>query len=121
MAKEADRAAVNAHCAEMPGAVVDDPWGGGHDCWKVGGKMFALVGVSGEGLFAKCPDVETAEMLKDAGVAVKAPYFHKSWVLVPFARADEAELAHRIRVSYEVIRGGLPKKVQAALAPLDPA
>jgi predicted DNA-binding protein (MmcQ/YjbR family) len=110
---------VNQTCTSYPGAEVSDPWGGGHDAWKVGGKLFALVGTSGDGLFAKCPDVETAEMLRDAGVALKPPYFHRSWVLVPFESADEAELAHRIRVSYEVIRARLPKKVQAALAPLD--
>ena len=36
---------VNAICAGFPGAEVSDPWGGGHDAWKVGGKMFACVGV----------------------------------------------------------------------------
>ena len=35
---------VNAICAGLPGAEVSDPWGGGHDCWKVGGKMFAVTG-----------------------------------------------------------------------------
>ena len=35
---------VNAICAGFPGAEVSDPWGGGHDAWKVGGKMFACVG-----------------------------------------------------------------------------
>ena len=112
------RAFVNATCAAYPGAEVSDPWGGGHDAWKVGGKMFALVGALNDGLFAKCPDVETADMLKDAGVAVRAPYFHKSWVLVPFETASEDELAHRIRVSYDTIRSKLPKKVQAGLAPV---
>ena len=111
------RQIVNAICAALPGAEVSDPWGGGHDAWKVGGKMFAVVGVTGDGLFAKCPDVETAEMLKDAGVAVKAPYFHKSWVLLPFETADPAELTHRIHVSYDTIRASLTKKLQATLPP----
>ena len=35
---------VNSICAELPGAELSDPWGGGHDAWKVGGKMFACVG-----------------------------------------------------------------------------
>ena len=34
------RATVNAICQTFPGAEVSDPWGGGHDAWKVGGKMF---------------------------------------------------------------------------------
>ncbi len=43
------RALINAHCATLPGAAVSDPWGGGHDAWKVGGKMFAVVGVMEDG------------------------------------------------------------------------
>ncbi|WP_298494387.1 MmcQ/YjbR family DNA-binding protein [uncultured Maritimibacter sp.] len=113
------REIVNAICAAYPGAEVSDPWGGGHDAWKVGGKMFASVGAMGTGVAVKCPDVETADMLKDAGVAQKAPYFHKSWVLLPFGPTSEEEYAHRLRVSYDTIRASLPKKAQAALGPVD--
>ena len=81
--------------------------------------VFAAVGSEDRGVSVKCPDVETAEMLRAAGAAEKAPYFHKSWVLTPFASADEAELAHRIHVSYDTIRASLPKKRQASLAPRD--
>jgi hypothetical protein len=35
------RELVNAICRTFPGAEMSDPWGGGHDAWKVGGKMFA--------------------------------------------------------------------------------
>jgi predicted DNA-binding protein (MmcQ/YjbR family) len=38
------RELVNQTCAAFPGAEVSDPWGGGHDAWKVGGKMFASIG-----------------------------------------------------------------------------
>jgi len=38
------REMVNAFCRTFPGAKVSDPWGGGHDAWKVGGKMFACIG-----------------------------------------------------------------------------
>ena len=38
------RQTVNAICKTFPGAEVSDPWGGGHDAWKVGGKMFAVDG-----------------------------------------------------------------------------
>lgn len=37
---------VNSICRTFPGADVSDPWGGGHDAWKVGGKMFACVGAT---------------------------------------------------------------------------
>jgi len=110
------RTIVNQICATYPGAEVSDPWGGGHDAWKVGGKMFASIGAIQTGVSVKCDSVETAEMLIDAGVAVKAPYFHRSWVHLPEG-TPEAELAHRLAASYRLVRAGLTKKAQAALAP----
>ena len=111
------RARVAALCAGLPGAAVSDPWGGGHDAWKVGGKMFACIGATAPGVAVKCADVETATMLIEAGVAARAPYFHRSWALLP-EDADDDELAHRIRASYALIRAGLTRKAQAALGPL---
>lgn len=107
------RDSVNAICAGLPGAECSDPWGGGHDCWKVGGKIFALQGVE-PGLSVKCPDVETAELLRETTGAGRAPYMHRSWVRLPQG-TDMDECAHRIRVSYRVIRASLSKRAQAAL------
>lgn len=105
---------VNSICAELPGAELSDPWGGGHDAWKVGGKMFACVGSVGDGVSVKTPDIETAQMLIDAGVGIKAPYFHRSWVRLPWSTESE-EMRHRLESSYDIIRTSLPKKVQATL------
>lgn len=108
---------VNRHCASLPGAEHSDPWGGGHDAWKVGGKMFALVGAEeSNGVNVKCPDVETAELLIEIGKAQRAKYLHRSWVRVPWGAMDEGELRHRLDSSYRLIRAGLTKKAQAALA-----
>ncbi len=112
---QAFRAHVAAICELLPGAEVSDPWGGGHDAWKVGGKMFACIGSVAEGVSVKCADLETAEMLKEAGVAVRAPYFHKSWVLLPEGTEAE-ELEHRLIASYELIRAKLPAAVRRGLA-----
>jgi len=112
------RAFVTDLCNRLPGAEWSEPFGTGTDVWKIGGKIFAATGDSAEGVSVKCPDVETAEMLRDAGVARKAPYFHKSWVMVPF-NAGEAELEHRLRVSYDLIHASLPRKVQASLPAAD--
>lgn len=110
------RALVNAHCATLPGAERSDPWGGGHDAWKVGGKMFACVGaMEDHGVAVKCPDAETAALLIEMGRALKAPYFHASWVRLPWGFVPEDELRERLDISYRIIRAGLPKKVQAAL------
>ena len=110
---------VNATCGALPGADYSEPFGPGTAVWKVGAKIFAAVGSEDRGVSVKCPDVETADMLKDAGVAQKAAYFHKSWVFLPFGQTDDAEFAHRIHVSYDTIRASLTKKVQATLAPRD--
>ena len=111
------RDVVNRHCATLPGAERSDPWGGGHDAWKVGGKMFACIGAVTEGVSVKCADIDAALMLIDAGIGRRAPYFHRSWILLPFGDTDEDEIRHRLTVSYDLIRDKLPKKVQAALAP----
>ena len=105
---------LNAICAALPGAEVSDPWGGGHDAWKVGGKMFACIGTMTPGISVKTDSVETAQMLIDAGVGTKAPYFHRSWILIPW-ETDPDEARHRIETSYAVVRAKLPKKVQAEL------
>lgn len=107
---------VNEICAPLPGAECSDPWGGGHDAWKIGGKMFASIGAMGGGVSVKTPDIETAQMLIEAGVGTKAPYFHRSWILIPFG-GDADELRHRIFVSYDTVRASLTKKLQATLAP----
>ena len=106
-------------CAAHPGAVLSGP--GELDAWKVGGKMFACFGhveeraTNTETASVKCPDVETAGMLIDAGVAVKAPYFHRSWVQLQLMSLDPDEAEHRIGVSYDTILKSLPKKTREAL------
>ena len=110
------RTRVREICAPLPGAEHSDPWGGGHDAWKICDKMFACIGSMDEGVSVKTQDIETASMLIDAGVGIKAPYFHRSWIrLMP--DVAEGELRHRIEGSYDIVRAGLTKKLQASLAP----
>ena len=110
------RARVNKICAPLPGAVKEDPWGGGHDAWKVGDKMFATIGVKADGVSVKCADIESCEMLIDAGLGIKAPYFHKSWIRLHTTICED-DLKHHVEASYDRIRASLTKKKQAALAP----
>ena len=112
------RALVNAHCATLPGAEVSDPWGGGHDAWKVGGRLFAVVGSTDTGVSVRCADVETAALLIDMGSAERAPYFHRSWVHLPRGPVESDETHERLTASYRILRAGLPKRVQAALGQL---
>ena len=114
------RAFVNAFCAALPGAERSDPWGGGHDAWKVGGKLFAVVGATDEAVSVKCRDVETAELLIELGRVERAPYFHRSWVRIPLgpeSAVEQAELAERLSASYRLIAASLPKKLRQQLAP----
>jgi predicted DNA-binding protein (MmcQ/YjbR family) len=112
------RERVNAICATFPGAEVSDPWGGGHDAWKVGGKMFAEIGAMGGTVQVKTDGVETAEMLIETGVGFKARYFHRSWISLPLD-APQDELRHRLAASYKIVRSGLTRKAQAALDPFE--
>lgn len=114
-----DRDFVNKTCRALPGATVSDPWGGGHDAWKVGGKMFASIGAVGTGVSVKTPDIETAELIRQMGHGEHAPYFHKSWVHIPWGLVDADEMAERLRNSYAIVRSGLTKKMQASLGPND--
>jgi predicted DNA-binding protein (MmcQ/YjbR family) len=118
--KHMSRKLANAICRKFPGAEVSDPWGGGHDAWKVGGKMFACIGAVMPGVSVKTDSVETAQMLIDAGVGVKAPYFHRSWVNLPWGTSED-ELRHRLTASYRLVRSGLTKKAQAELDPFETA
>lgn len=110
------RARINAVCAAMPGAEWSEPFGPGCDVWKVGGKMFALMGAADHGVSVKTESVETAAMLIEVGVGERAPYFHRSWVRLP-PGTEAAEIAHRIARSYDLVRAGLTRKAQAALPP----
>lgn len=104
-------------CSRHPGVVLSSP--GELDAWKVGGKMLACFGheekcsVNTEHVAVKCPDTDT--LLIDAGTASKAPYFHPSWVQLDLPSLDAGEAEHRIAVSYETIRRGLPISVREAL------
>src|SRR5829696_5936253 len=104
------REIVNAICRAFPGAEVSDPLGGGHDAWKVGGKMFACIGAVVPGVSVKTDSIETAEMLIEAGVGGKAPYLHGSWVNLPWG-TSENELRHRLTASYRLVRSSLHEEV----------
>jgi predicted DNA-binding protein (MmcQ/YjbR family) len=110
---------IDAICAALPGAVLAHP--PELISWKIGGKMFAcLAGESdGRGVSVKTDSVETATMLIEAGVANRAPYFHRSWVRLPFDATELEEARHRIHVSYDLVRRSLKKAQREALPPRD--
>lgn len=76
--------------------------------------MFAVIAALLPTVAVKTDGIETAEMLIDAGLAQRAAYMHRSWVALPLDAAAD-ELRHRIHESYRLIRGKLPRKLQAGL------
>lgn len=112
------RGLINAICKTFPGAQVSDPWGGGHDAWNVRGKRLASIGAVTPGVSVKTDSIETAEMLIEVGVGIKAPYFYKSWVLLLW-KTDEDELKQRLTNSARIIRSSPTKKLQAMLPPFE--
>jgi len=78
--------------------------------------MFACIGTVTSGVSVKTDSIETAGMLIDAGVGTKAPYFHRSWILLPSDTLND-DLRHHLTTSYRLVRAGLTKKAQRALPP----
>ena len=110
------RAEIDTICEGLPGTRLAGP-PGELVSWKVGEKMFACFGdfEDAGGVSVKCRDTDTAAMLIETGAAEKAPYFHRSWVRLPYDRTPRDEARHRLVVSYDIVRAGLPKAVRAAL------
>lgn len=113
------RDSVNKICAGFPGAVLEHPFGPTPDTWKVGGKIFALIGAGGDGgVVLKCRDAETAEFLIDIGVARPAPYLKRGgWIQITWATLDEGvltrdDLADRLRQSYDKVLQGVPRRLR---------
>lgn len=105
---------IDAYCASLPNAVRSLPAPDTHEAWRIGDKMFVCFGQA-PGISVKCPDIASADMLRATTTAERAPYFHPSWIRLADG-TDLEEACHRIKVSYSVIRAGLPKRLQATLS-----
>lgn len=110
-----DRAGVGRVCLALPGAVLEHPFGDDHDAYKVGGKMFVMVGAMG-GVSFKVSDI-AYEVLTESGRARPAPYLARAkWVNLPdIGDWPDADLADHIRLAHAIIVGKLTKKARAEL------
>jgi predicted DNA-binding protein (MmcQ/YjbR family) len=107
------RELIDAICAALPGSTRSKPEE--HDSWRVGDKMYVQFSSDVAAMSVKCPDMETANMLIEAGAALRAPYFHGSWVRLMFDGLEDEVANHRLRVAYDTIAAKLPKKIREAL------
>jgi predicted DNA-binding protein (MmcQ/YjbR family) len=106
-------------CTALPGAIEDYPFGDEAAVFKVGGKMFALVMLSGApgSVNLKC-DPDVALELRDRYEAVR-PGYHmnkRHWNTVELDGSVESdELLGMIEDSYELVLATLPKKERASI------
>ncbi len=111
-AAEADR-----RCLALIGAEKDYPFGPQTAVYRVGGKLFALMGDSGVAINLKC-DPGLAEELRAVYESVR-PGYHmnkRHWNTVDLAGdVPDAVLGDMVEDSYDLIVSALPKARQRAL------
>jgi predicted DNA-binding protein (MmcQ/YjbR family) len=110
-----DRTGVGKVCLALPGATLDHPFGDDHDAYRVGGKMFCMVGAMG-GVSFKVSDIAFA-VLTEEGRARPAPYLARAkWVnLAEIGQWPDDDLADHLAIAHGIVAGKLPKKQRAAL------
>lgn len=112
------REAIRGFCLKLPQATENLQWGDDL-VFKIAGKLFAIMGLGehGEdGLAFKCSPEEFAVLTEMENI-IPAPYLaHAHWVCLRRLDAlPPAELKKRLRDSYDLVVGGLPKKTRAGL------
>ena len=106
--------AVDAFCRSLPAATCDFLWGA-DNVYKVGGKMFAVLGPGGT-LSFKASDI-AFEMLTSAGPGKPAPYMARAkWVFLDRADAlPDEDLTSYLTAAHELIAARLTRKARAEL------
>ena len=113
------RSEFDAFCGALTGTTNVVQWGGA-SVWKVGGKIFAVCSVWGEGSHSKisfkCSDL-TYDILTEQPGIIPAPYLARAkWVQVETAEAmADDDLRAYIRTAYDIIAAKLTRAQRKAL------
>jgi len=105
----------DAACRALPAVTMDVQWGADH-VYKVGGKMFAVLGPSEHGVSLKVSDI-AYEALVESGVARPAPYMARAkWVRFDsLADMDDAEAADWLANAHAMVAAKLTRTARRAL------
>ena len=100
---------IRAYCLAFAAATENLQWGDDL-CFKVGGKIFAILGLDNPRLCFKCTPDAFAELIEREDIR-PAPYVGRyKWVMLDRLDAlNAAELEDLIRQSYEMVAAKAPK------------
>ncbi|HLW84245.1 MAG TPA: MmcQ/YjbR family DNA-binding protein [Candidatus Sulfotelmatobacter sp.] len=100
---------IRVYCLAFPSAMEKLQWGDAL-CFKVGGKMFAVLGLDEQRLTFKCTPETFAELIERADIH-PAPYVGRyKWVMLDRLDAlRDVELKEFIRQSYEMVAAKAPR------------
>jgi predicted DNA-binding protein (MmcQ/YjbR family) len=107
-----NRAGIEALAFALPAVTRVVQWGDS-DVYKVGGKVFAIVG--DEGMSFKVTDIGFVA-LTEGGPGRQAPYCAKGqWVNVAYPDMSDADAADWLATAHRLIAAKLTKKARAEL------
>src|SRR6202046_4223965 len=101
--------AIREFCLAFPGATEKLQWGDDL-CFKIGGKIFVMLGLDNPRLCIKCTPESFAELIEREDIR-PAPYVGRyKWVMLDRLDAvDWKELQDLIQRSYEMVAAKAPK------------
>ncbi len=113
------RSDFDAFCSALMGTTHVVQWGGA-SVWKIGGKIFAVCSVWGDGdhskISFKCSELAYDILTEQPGI-IPAPYLARAkWVQVETADAmADDDLRAYIRTAYDIIAAKLTRAQRRAL------
>ena len=104
---------IRAYCLSFPSTAENLQWGD-QLCFKVGGKIFSMLGLDTPRLCFKCTGESFAEFIERPDIR-PAPYVGRyKWIMLDRLSAEaDFELEELIRQSYEMVAAKAPKQVRA--------
>ena len=107
-----NRAEIQARAMALPAVTHVVQWGAS-DVYKVGGKVFAIVG--DESASFKVSEIAFM-VLTESGVGRQAPYCAKGqWAAVTYDAAEDDDFADWLATAHSLIAAKLTRKVRAEL------